>query len=116
MAGPLLLLTDSEATEPAVSGAKGAALARMKQAGLPVPDAFILPTEAFRALVNTLPTQALNALREEHSDAAQIAAGALRDGALSEPWLDALRKAAEFMMRPRPLMGSKMCVNTDRID
>lgn len=93
MAGPILFLTDSEATEPAVSGAKGAALARMKQAGLPVPDAFILPTEAFRAMVNTLPRQALNALREEHSDAAQIAAGALRDGALSEPWLDALRKA-----------------------
>ena len=40
-------LADSSALDPTVSGGKGAALARMAQAGLAVPDAFVVTSHAF---------------------------------------------------------------------
>ncbi len=93
MNGPFFTLTDPDAIDPAVSGAKGAALAHMKQAGLPIPDAFIVPTEAFRVAVENLPKQALNALKNGHSDAAHIVTDRLRDGDLFNPWIDAMGQA-----------------------
>ena len=93
MNGPFFTLTDPDAIAPAVSGAKGAALAHMKQAGLPIPDAFIVPTEAFRVAVENLPKQALNALKNGHSDAAHIVTDRLRDGELFNLWIDAIEQA-----------------------
>ena len=47
MADHVLFLSDAAARDPAVSGGKGAALARMIEAGLPVPDGFVVTTATF---------------------------------------------------------------------
>lgn len=49
---PLIVPLDSpEATEAAQTGGKGANLARLIQLGLPVPAGFVVPTDAYRAVV-----------------------------------------------------------------
>ncbi len=48
-------LDHTAATDPARSGAKGSALAKMLQAGLPVPSAFIVSTEVFQSILDQLP-------------------------------------------------------------
>lgn len=47
---PLLALATPDATLATVGG-KGANLARLKRAGFPVPDGFLVPTSAYRAFV-----------------------------------------------------------------
>lgn len=50
---PLVVwLTAGEATQPSLTGGKGANLARLAQAGFPVPDAFIITTAAYHAFLN----------------------------------------------------------------
>ena len=93
MNGPFFTLTDPAATNTTVSGAKGAALAHMKQAGLPVPDAFIVPTETFRSAIDDLPKQAINALKKGPSNANHIVTDGLRNATLFNSWLDALGEA-----------------------
>lgn len=44
----VLSLTDPRATDVAVSGGKGANLARLTQAGFPVPSGFVISTDAYR--------------------------------------------------------------------
>ena len=53
----VLALDDVSATLPRVGG-KGASLARMARAGLPVPPGFLITTEAYRAFVETDALQA----------------------------------------------------------
>lgn len=49
----VLNLTQATATNIRLSGGKGASLAKLSQAGLPVPSAVILPTSAFENFVKT---------------------------------------------------------------
>lgn len=51
MAQLVLPLAHSAATDPALTGAKGAALAKMLQMGLPVPDGFTVSTIAFQTVL-----------------------------------------------------------------
>jgi pyruvate, water dikinase len=44
-------LTDADATDPALVGPKAATLARLRQAGVPVPDAVCLTADVYRARV-----------------------------------------------------------------
>ncbi|WP_254270996.1 PEP/pyruvate-binding domain-containing protein [Haloarcula marina] len=53
MSDTVCLLTDPVATEPAVSGAKGATLARLLSLGLPVPGGVVVTTETYRTVVET---------------------------------------------------------------
>ena len=59
-----LALSDSQA-ELSTAGGKGASLARLVQAGLPVPDGFHVTTAAYRAFVdeNSLQPRILEALQ-----------------------------------------------------
>src|SRR5690242_19271603 len=49
--GTILWLDDPGASAPARSGGKGANLARLYQAGLPVPAGFVVGVEAYRRFV-----------------------------------------------------------------
>ena len=44
-------LTDPKVSDPAFSGGKGASLATLARAGLPVPDGFVVSTDAYRRFV-----------------------------------------------------------------
>lgn len=48
-------LADASATDPTLAGHKGAALAKMRRAGLPVPDGFYVSTQALQLVVDQLP-------------------------------------------------------------
>ena len=65
----ILPLSSDRATLPLVGG-KGANLARLAQAGLPVPDGFLITTQAYQAFVaaNGLAERILDALPEGASD------------------------------------------------
>ncbi|HEX8243660.1 MAG TPA: PEP/pyruvate-binding domain-containing protein, partial [Longimicrobium sp.] len=51
----ILEFNDSAAVEAAVSGGKGASLARLTQGGFPVPPGIIVPAAAYRAFVGAVP-------------------------------------------------------------
>src|SRR6202044_1933904 len=51
-------LTAREATDPARFGPKAANLARLGQAGLPIPDGFCVDAEAYRAQIRALGLEA----------------------------------------------------------
>lgn len=53
----VLLFDDPRAIDVAVSGGKGANLARLTQAGFPVPPGFIISTAAFRGSAEALPRE-----------------------------------------------------------
>ena len=59
----LILPLDSEKATLALAGGKGANLARLIQAGLPVPDGFLITTSAYRVFI------AVNSLEEQISAA-----------------------------------------------
>ncbi|MGI5837966.1 MAG: PEP/pyruvate-binding domain-containing protein, partial [Chloroflexota bacterium] len=67
----VLALSDPQATALAVAGGKGASLARLSAAGMPVPEGFIVSTVAYRRFVeeNNLEPAILTAL--EAADASQ---------------------------------------------
>lgn len=52
MPDPVLPLGDPVASEPSVSGGKGATLARLLALDLPVPDGVVVTTEVYRDLVD----------------------------------------------------------------
>ncbi|MCH8063746.1 MAG: hypothetical protein IH861_14725, partial [Chloroflexi bacterium] len=56
-------LQEPEAQALALSGAKGANLARMTSAGLPVPGGFIVATSVFKAMVSARTSVLEDALR-----------------------------------------------------
>jgi pyruvate,water dikinase len=58
----IIRLTDPLAADPAATGGKGAALAALARAGLPVPDGFVVSTTAYRRFVDQ---HALGPLVEE---------------------------------------------------
>ncbi|HEX8904361.1 MAG TPA: PEP/pyruvate-binding domain-containing protein, partial [Longimicrobiaceae bacterium] len=51
----ILEFTDPAAAESAVSGGKGASLAKLTQGGFPVPPGIIVPAAAYRAFVEAVP-------------------------------------------------------------
>lgn len=55
----VLDLTDPAATDLATTGGKGSSLARLAAAGLPVPEAFHVTTDAYRAAVAGTPQRAI---------------------------------------------------------
>ncbi len=100
MADLVVALTDPRAADPALSGAKGAALAKMIQAGLPVPDAFIVSTQAFHSMLHTLPEPLLNDLKAERSGAAEAVCQSLRQRRLPDPLRDAIHRAYDALAAP----------------
>ena len=63
-------LEEAEAQALALSGAKGANLARMTSAGLPVPRGFVVTTDVFKAQVSPRASELEDALRGlDHEDA-----------------------------------------------
>jgi pyruvate,water dikinase len=61
-------LTDESALDPALSGGKGSALARMAQAELPVPEAFVVTSQAFGRAAGGRIGQALSRIRATGPD------------------------------------------------
>ncbi|MCI0670367.1 MAG: phosphoenolpyruvate synthase, partial [Myxococcaceae bacterium] len=95
---PLVLPLDAaEAREPALVGSKGASLARLVGAGLPVPEGFCVTTRAFAAFVDDGPTRrrvrALSGLRVEEPQAVAEAARALRAHLETRPLPDRVSRA-----------------------
>ena len=94
----VLSLTDSTTQDPALSGSKGANLARMASAGLPVPRFFVVTTDVFtKATAGVMPaiTENLSLASEtdmvslqKASDSAQglILDLKLPDDAIAEIW------------------------------
>lgn len=69
----LLWLTDPTATDPTLTGGKGANLARLVQWGLPVPPGFVVPVTAFQPILAAVDAPArLRALAGETVSAAQL--------------------------------------------
>jgi pyruvate,water dikinase len=68
----ILEFTDPAAAEPAVSGGKGASLAKLTRGGFPVPPGIIVPADAYRAFVAGVPglDALVSALRPQ--DAAEL--------------------------------------------
>jgi pyruvate,water dikinase len=83
----VLNLTDARAAELRVAGGKGASLARLLAAGLPVPEGFVLATDAYQRFVheNDLDPRLLSALSAANASdpptlqAASTVIGAHRD-------------------------------------
>ncbi len=100
MADLVIRLTDPRATDPALSGAKGAALAKMIQADLPVPGAFVVSTQAFQTVLHELPAPLLNDLDAGRAGSAEAVCQALRQPRLPDPLRDAVRSAYDALAAP----------------
>ncbi|MCX8025862.1 MAG: PEP/pyruvate-binding domain-containing protein, partial [Thermanaerothrix sp.] len=87
----LLPLTSPTALDPNLSGGKGANLARLTQAGLPVPDGVVLSTAAYREFV-----------RVNHLEAV-IAPACLADPTLPPADLEALSATIRQAFHAAPL-------------
>lgn len=100
--GPVVVsLTDAAATDRALVGGKGANLAQLLSAGLPVPDGFCVTTIAYRHLIDESLRDAIDALATlDSTDTAAIAdAGAtLRERIESRPFPDAVEEQIEAML------------------
>lgn len=88
-------LTDAEAADPSRTGGKGANLAVMVQAGLPVPPGFVVLTVAYRAFVRDHHLDTLIRREMAHldtdPDAVDAASARLRQAFESVPMSDGLR-------------------------
>ncbi|QLG61140.1 PEP/pyruvate-binding domain-containing protein [Halorarum salinum] len=90
MPDPVLPLGDPVASEPSVSGGKGATLARLLALDLPVPDGVVVTTEAYRDLVDDAGIETLfedldEAIGSGEDDAQFEVAAELRDAIRSRP-------------------------------
>ncbi len=108
----LLPLTSDRATLP-LAGGKGANLARLARTGFPVPDGFIISTEAYAAFVaaNDLARHILTGLEEERreadrsgEDAPEAASSRIRarfgEGSIPAPLRDRILAAYANLGRP----------------
>ncbi|HEY9521882.1 MAG TPA: PEP/pyruvate-binding domain-containing protein, partial [Thermopolyspora sp.] len=104
-------LTDPKVSDPAFSGGKGASLATLARAGLPVPDGFVVSTDAYRRFVRE---QALAPLIARLTgglagdpDAAEAASARLRRAFAKAPVPAWLREqlAIPYAMLGRPATG-----------
>jgi pyruvate,water dikinase len=84
---PLVLsLRDRHALDPSVAGGKGAGLARLARAGLPVPPGLVLTTEAFRLAAGRAPGRVPGLARALHAARRRLGRGpyAVRSSAAAE--------------------------------
>ncbi len=95
MSDLFLSLAQPAACRSELSGAKGACLAQMAQAGLPVPDAFIVSTEVFKAAWEDLPDALLADCMAGQSGADEALCRAL--SAWPKARLDALDAACDAL-------------------
>lgn len=95
MSDLFLSLAQPAACRSELSGAKGACLAQMAQAGLPVPDAFIVSTEVFKAAREDLPDALLADCMAGQSGADEALCRAL--SAWPKARLDALDAACDAL-------------------
>ncbi|WP_435347706.1 PEP/pyruvate-binding domain-containing protein [Haloarchaeobius sp. HRN-SO-5] len=65
----VLALDDDRAADPETAGSKAATLARLRGAGLPVPDGFVVTTDTYRTLVDDPETRGLLAALDEAIEA-----------------------------------------------
>ena len=91
----LLTLDDEEALDPALAGGKGSGLARLHQAGLPVPASFVVPSTAWTAYFDqpALTQQRQRLFAADPSDRAQLYAQ-LKEKARATPLPSALTRGA----------------------
>ncbi|MGY1625227.1 PEP/pyruvate-binding domain-containing protein [Geodermatophilus sp. SYSU D00965] len=88
--GTVTWLDDRGAADPARAGGKGAGLARLRQAGLPVPDGFVVDAEAYRRFVAVsglapVVDSATTGLDGEDPDALAAASARLREAFAAAP-------------------------------
>ncbi len=96
-------LTDRQTLDPKLSGGKGAALARMAQAGLAVPDAFVVTSHAFVRATRGRLDEATARIRDAADDleaieeAASFAADAIHGPDMPDDLLAAVRGALDTL-------------------
>lgn len=85
-------ITAREATETSRFGPKAGHLARLRQAGLPIPDGFCLDAEAYRAQIKALGPEADShgALSTQDSPQARWHAHAMKLALLDQPIIPAI--------------------------
>jgi phosphohistidine swiveling domain-containing protein len=102
----VVALTEPEAADPALAGGKGANLARLVAAGLPVPEGFCVTTVAFQRLIDdeSIRTQIRELSTIDPTDTAAIAdAGAtLRDRIRAREVPDEVREAITRALAATP--------------
>src|SRR5215207_4064726 len=109
----ILEFTDPAAAEAAVSGGKGASLARLTQGGFAVPPGIIVPAAAYRAFLAAVPGMdaLVSALRPE--DAAELHArcAAIRETLVAAPPPPGLDAALRARL-PALLAGGRVSVRS----
>ena len=100
MTRPLALsLDDARATDPSETGGKGAALARLVRADLPVPGGFCVTTAAYRLLADSSAVReavdSLAGLDAEDAGAVAAASTAVRDAVRDRTFPPEVRRAVE---------------------
>ena len=97
-------LTDRSTLDTTLSGGKGSALARMAQAGLPVPEAFVVTSEAFRRATDGRIDEALSRIQTAAPDeldaigaASSLARDAIYQAGLPTDVLAAVRDAFDAL-------------------
>jgi phosphohistidine swiveling domain-containing protein len=105
---PLVLALDDPSAELAVAGGKGASLARLAAAGLPVPPGFHVTTEAYLRFVaqNHLQQQILAALQTGPREAADQIAQLFARHDMPDDIAEAIRKAYAAMHDARVAVRS----------
>ena len=97
MAKVVFTLDDPVAEDRSLAGAKGATLAQMTRAGLPVPPGFIVSTEAHQAVAGTISAQVFKDLKPSDPDELQCASDKVRqiilDASLSSAHVSQIQEA-----------------------
>jgi len=109
----ILELDDPAAAEAAVSGGKGASLARLTQGGFAVPPGVIVPAEAYRAFLASVPgvRERIAALTPEDATALHAQCTAIRERLVSHP-LPSDVDAALRARLPALLEGGRVSVRS----
>jgi pyruvate,water dikinase len=109
----ILEFTDPAAAEAAVSGGKGASLARLTQGGFAVPPGAIVPAEAYRAFLASVPgvAERIAALTPEDATALHAQCTGIRERLVSHP-LPSDVDAALRARLPALLEGGRVSVRS----
>jgi pyruvate,water dikinase len=102
----ILTFKDPSAQNPALSGSKGATLARMNKAGLPIPPGFVVSTKAFQTIARKVSAELKTYESLEKSDLAALQNASkkihklIREHTLSEDIISQIKKAYSTLGKP----------------